>query len=329
MPAIWNTCKTQLRLGRSPYVRLMYMITGTVDEWEVRVLLANESPLHIEGVLYRQSAQLDHLGAGVWTCSVDYGIGDFQTTFNPIDGGSGTGGGGGGAGGSGSDGGVAPGPSSPIGPHVALSIGGRQQHVTQSLLHLRSAQKTGETRTVPDHKGAIGISDQGIEGCDIIVPELRWSETWTWNAAYITWEYIAILYRTVGRVNGRPMPGLARPDYNGRFRNFDPGEVMFLGCDIDEKGDGQAQAVYHFHAEPNVEGFKINADFEPVDKGGHEYLWVEYEREKDANNRVLVPRAVHVEEVGRPKDQHTDPGQHPDAEGHENRVDFLFLGIGR
>lgn len=330
MPEIWQTCKTQMRLGRTPHVRLMYMIRGTVDEWEARVLLATESPIHIEGVLYRQSAQLDHLGAGVWTCSVDYGIGDMQTAFNPIDGGAGTGGGGGGAGGSGSDGGHAPAPTSAIGPHVSLTIGARTMHITQALTSSPAALKKGDQRTPPNHEGAIGVDDnEGIKGCDIIVPDLRWSETWTWDAKFITWEYIAILFRMVGRVNGRPMPGMARPDYNGNFRNFDKGEVMFLGAEIDEKGDGQAQAVYHFHAEPNNYAFQLSDKWDPVFKGGHEYIWFEYERDKDRHNRLILPWAVHVEEVGRERETGTDPGKHPDADGYLNRVDFLFLGIGR
>ena len=33
-------------------------------------------------------------------------------------------------------------------------------------------------KTAADHKGAIGVTDHGVEGCEIVVPKFSWSETW-------------------------------------------------------------------------------------------------------------------------------------------------------
>ena len=55
------------------------------------------------------------------------------------------------------------------------TTGGRQK-ITQSLQTIHKYAPPG--KTAADHKGAIGVTDHGVEGCEIVVPKFSWSETW-------------------------------------------------------------------------------------------------------------------------------------------------------
>ena len=290
----------ETRTGRSPSARVMYFLRGTEDEREVRLLVLATAPVTYEGVLVRMSTEQKHLGGGVWTAWADYGLGEKQATTNPGAGGSGSG-----------DSGDSfqQGPGDPIGSHVRVSVGGRQQHITQSLYTAERAQKTTDTRALPNHKGTIGYSRHGVAGCDIPVPHLTWSETWSFDPRFITWFYVQQLRNLYGRVN------------NSQFRNFANGEVMFIGAEIEHKQTELTNIVFNFHAEENIGPYQLTPEFNPVNKDGHEYLWVEYEDSKDASNPLMVPRAVHVEVVGR-------PGLEDGVGFPSNEDNFLKLGIG-
>lgn len=320
MTQIFETAESdQAETGKSARLRKMYMVIGTREEPEVRALVFATSPKTYES-LTRQRIAHDHLGNNVWTCSVDYMYGDFQTDQNPMAGGGGGGpGGGGGGGGGGGNDGHQTGGNDPLGPHVTFDVGGRSQHVTSSLQTLQKKKKTGDSRAVSDHEGAIGVSKNGVEGCDIQVPAFTWSETWKFNPLFISWNYIRYRLRDFAfRVNG------VSEDltYDGTFRGFPPGEVMFLGATGEAEGFEFVKITYRFAAEENLTAVKLTPDFETFDKNGHEYVWVEYEDDTDVNNPIKVPRAVFVEEVGRQSDV-------VDAENFLNRRDFRFLGIGR
>jgi hypothetical protein len=183
---------------------------------------------------------------------------------------------------------------------------GGTQHITQALNNVTVlTSKTGSTTvtsagetiypsTQPSMNGAIGVDDNGVNGVDITIPALTWSESYDVPAAYVTSAYIKAVAGLTGSVN------------NASFRTFAAGEVLFTGCTgaqewDDQKGHGPWSLVFRFIASPNVTGQKIG-DITGIAKKGHEYLWVSYANEVSTSTLVKKPRAVYVNKVYRDGD---------------------------
>lgn len=165
------------------------------------------------------------------------------------------------------------------------TTGGRQK-VTQSLQTVH--KYAPPNKTAADHKGAIGVTDHGVEGCEIVVPKFSWSETWQLPIDTYNWAYSQTLKAITGKVN------------SDLFRGFPAGQVLFRGG----KGSGSSknptliEITYQFDQNDDVTAQSIG-DITGVDKAGWEYLWVHYIEEHDttADSLARRPDAVYVERV--------------------------------
>jgi hypothetical protein len=180
----------------------------------------------------------------------------------------------------------------------SFDTSGGMQHITQ-------AQATGSGGTLDFEKrypseatnmsGAIGVDDNGVNGVDIVVPQLTWTETYDVPSTYVTSNYIKSVASLTGSVN------------NGGFRGFAAGEVLFLGASgsqewDQEKGNGPWTLSFKFVASPNAEsGGTVPAitigSISGIQKKGHEYLWVRYESSVESNALFKKPKAVYVSKV--------------------------------
>jgi hypothetical protein len=146
-------------------------------------------------------------------------------------------------------------------------------------------------------KGAIGVEDGRVNGVDIVVPALQWSENYDVPARFVTDAYIRNIAILTGKVNA------------AEFRGFDAGEVLFVGAtgshDWDtEKGNSPCPLTFRFVASPNrgvgmtMESMSVG-DITGIEKMGHEYLWVRYSADVDATKQQVVrhPVAVYVNKV--------------------------------
>jgi hypothetical protein len=183
----------------------------------------------------------------------------------------------------------------------SFDTGGGTSHITQV------AGSPAETRypasgpnAAPDQKGAIGVDDSGVQGVDIVIPNLTWTETYDVPSQYVSSEYIVNLSKVTGTVN------------NASFRRFPAGEVLFLGAsgsqDWDEKkGDGPWTLSFKFIQSPNagpeqsIPALTIGS-ITGIQKKGHEYLWIRYEDNVEDSSLVKVPRFVYVNKVYREED---------------------------
>lgn len=183
---------------------------------------------------------------------------------------------------------------------------GGTQHITQALENVTvltsetgatTITSAGETKfpsSAPSMNGAIGVDDSSVNGVDVVVPALSWTETYDVPHSYITAAYIKGVAGLTGSVNK-----------NG-FRTFAAGEVLFMGCSgqqewDEQRGNGPWTLSFKFVASPNVTGQKIG-DITGVAKQGHEYLWVRYEDAVSSNQLVKKPKAVYVNKVYREGD---------------------------
>jgi hypothetical protein len=177
-----------------------------------------------------------------------------------------------------------------------FDTGGGSQKITQSLATVGMFAPPGFT--APDFQGAIGVSDDKVEGAEIVDRKYQFTETHTFLNSAVTDAYKLALFRLTGRVN------------NATFKNFAAGESLFMGASGSKRGDGLWSITFRFNCSPNVTGLEIGGEFSSgygggsgaisgIDKAGWDYLWVRYADFEDSVGTSLVKRpvAAYVERV--------------------------------
>lgn len=193
----------------------------------------------------------------------------------------------------------------------SFDTGGGTQHVTQAIGS--DSLPDGEQRfhtgspAAPNMFGAIGVDGDSVNGVDIIIPQLTWTESYDVPNQYVSTSYIKTVSSLTGTVN------------NAAFRTFAAGEVLFAGASgsqqwDSDKGDGPWNLSYKFIASPNqgsgktLPAITVGA-ITGVEKDGHDYLWVRYEDSVSNDTLFKRPKFVYVNKVYR-------------------RADFSKLGLG-
>lgn len=295
MPLTWiednsSRSATIVRLGRratSSYQK-SYKVFGTTDDLTVH----SEANARITGELAywqypgnpsvqlrAESYSVSYLGDDAWQVTISYekqGAEDDEQT-------------------------------DPLKRSRSFDTSGGSQHITQALENVTvltgktgstTITTNGETKFPPDTavsmNGAIGVDGQSVNGVDIVVPALSWTETYDVPHQYVTAGYIKAVAGLTGSTN------------KAAFRTFAAGEVLFMGCSgaqewDDQKGMGPWTLSYKFVASPNVTAQKIG-DITGINKKGHQYLWVRYEDAVSANILIKKPAAVYVNTVYREGD---------------------------
>ncbi len=194
----------------------------------------------------------------------------------------------------------------------SFDTSGGTAHITQGIVDADFSQ--GDQRyaapgapAAPTLGGAIGVDGDSVNGVDIVIPSLTWTETYDVPHRYVTAIYIKSIGQLTGTVN------------NAAFRTFPAGEVLFMGCSgsqewDSDKGDGPWSLSYKFAQSPNAgNGQTLPAitvgDITGITKRGHEYMWIRYEDNVSSNTLIKKPRSVYVNRVYR-------------------QADFSLLGIG-
>jgi hypothetical protein len=178
--------------GEDPTTELIYMVSGTEDDNEVRSLVASTSPTDYTG-LVRDRFSIEHLGGGVWECKVQY----VKLTSEA---------------------------------QYAFDTGGGTQHITQSLANVQRRAAPGFV--APNYFGAIGVSEVRVEGTDIAVPVFNFTETHRIANSVVTASYKLGLFRLTGKVNDNTFKGFARGEVlflgaSGSKSGFDHWEITF------------------------------------------------------------------------------------------------------
>jgi hypothetical protein len=280
------------RRGRSVY-RRSYKLFGSTDDIEVHAYVNQtltagglfwDYPGAGDQRLQAESYTLEYLGGDAWGLTVDYakeGGADDDTQTDPLR------------------------------RSRSFDTGGATQHITQGLpvgsgetLDFEKRYPATGSNSAPNQSGAIGVDGNNVQGVDIVVPALQWTETYDVPSQYVSTNYIKALAKLTGTVN------------SAAFRGFPAGEVLFVGAsgaqDWDaDKGDGPWQLSFKFvqspNAGPNTSG-QNPSDTLPaitigsitgIEKGGHEYLWVRYEDAVASNALIKNPRHVYVNPVYR------------------------------
>jgi len=183
----------------------------------------------------------------------------------------------------------------------SFDTSGGSQHITQAIPFGSGESLDFERRFPPEaanQSGAIGVDGNSVNGVDIVVPALTWTETYDVPHQYVTASYIKSTAFLTGTIN------------NATFRTFAAGEVLFMGCSgnqewDDQRGNGPWSLSYKFVASPNAggQGATLPAitigSITGIEKRGHDYLWVRYEDSVSSNALIKLPKAVYVDRVYR------------------------------
>lgn len=242
--------------GDDPRAELFYTVQGTSEEWEAHNALLEEAPELFD---FMNNGQ-DFLERGN-SRVVLVGENLFKYAVEYI---------------------------SPI--EFTFETGGGNLHAVQSLETVGKYTRSGPP---PPTNRFVGVTDDGVEGVDLIVPAYKFSETHTWPSKdAVTPEYRRVLRNLTGKVNG------------SAFKKYEKGEVLFLGATGARRAGGPWKVTYYFAVELNRENLTVGTgddEIVGIRKEGWQYLWVRY---KDAVRTVegkkwltKVPVAAFVERV--------------------------------
>jgi hypothetical protein len=246
-----NYLSRKFTLGNQAGRELVFDIVGTNDEAEVRTLILGTAPGGYLGLAI-EAVDAEPLGGNVWKGYARY--------VRIID-----------------------------DDEYTFDTGGGTQRITQSLETINSYAPSG--LTAPDFGGAIGVSDDRVEGVDVTIPAYQFTETHRIAAATVDTSYRVALAGLTGRYN------------NDTFRGFAAGEVVFKGAAGTKRaGDDFWSITFRFEVSANVSGLSIGGM--TIDKLGQHYLWVRYADYADTAASALVKRpvAAYVERVSEPGD---------------------------
>lgn len=229
---------------------LVYDILNTDDEEEVRTLIQGVAPLIYLSQLLR-GISAEPQGGGVWKGYARYNGFENNNEYT-------------------------------------FDTTGGTARVTQSYATISSYAPAG--LTAPNFNGAIGVSEDRVEGVDVPSPVFQFSETYQFAEGAVTLAYKLALFNLTGRFNDAAFKGLAA------------GECLFLGASGGKRGDEQWSITFRFAGSPNVTGLSIGGM--TIDKLGWDYLWFRYADYQDSSAVALVKRPVsaHVDRVHLPGD---------------------------
>ncbi len=255
--------------------------SGVEDYDAVMALALASNPAVFRGLL-RKNIKRRPLGFDNWLVTVEYGVGD-QTSQTSQSG----------QGGEGSSSPPTP-DTTEITPDVySFRIGADRVHITQSLeTRYRRTAADGANPGVgsaPDEGGAIGVTDDGVQGCEKVVGHMSWAKTV--RRASLTLAFVRTVSNMVGKTNSAP------------FYGFPAGSLMYMGCEPSTVEvsfpDGPVTVWSLTHQFDHFEN-RINLSAGGItfpEKRGHDYVWFRYAPSTDGNVRTQEPIAGYVERV--------------------------------
>jgi len=168
----------------------------------------------------------------------------------------------------------------------AFDTTGGTQHITQALSTV-AVYPDPAIGVASDWQGAIGVTDDGVQGVDIVAPQMAYEETHQIAHATVIGGLVGIIHSLTAKVNNAP------------FKGFAAGELLFLGATgRRRKTEDFWTITFKFQASRNATAIVVG----PVtvtSKDGWDYLDVEYETAEDETASMLIkkPIAARVQRV--------------------------------
>jgi len=171
----------------------------------------------------------------------------------------------------------------PANVNFSFDTTGGTSHISQSFA--TRAYATPGAGSIPTFNGSIGVTRDGVDGVDLVIPTLKFSEEHKFDASIITDAWVANIAAATGTVNSLP------------WRAFAGQQVLFHGVSGNSEPDGYVNVTFNFEVGVNATGLSVAGAI--VDKYAWDYLWVYSTEQLDSvNNRIYMkPQFVYVETV--------------------------------
>ena len=142
----------------------------------------------------------------------------------------------------------------------------------------------GDPPTAPYTGGAIGITKDLVEGCDIDGGPLSFSKRVYLDS--LTDDQVKRLVEAKDCCNSRP------------WRLWDTGQVRFKGATGGDQGRNNVELTLDFLVDVNITDLYIGT-IGPISKRAHEYLWVHHKEFEDPVSHTITkkPAYAYVERV--------------------------------
>jgi hypothetical protein len=236
--------------AKPPSESRIYIADGEFDPLVVKSYAYGGSPAfvtHPEAVLFRQDIQVDPLGYRLFRVTVPYAPKkDEQGEFS-----------------------------------FNFDTTGGQIHIKASKSTVNRYAATGSPA---DHKQAIGVHGDNVDGVDIVIPAMKIDCQFSHPLGVVTLNYGFFLAEITGRVNSDMIFGRQ------------PGEILFLGARGSDGTTAPATLNYSFAYEKNLAGLVFGA-INGVQKDGWDYVWLEFEGQVSNGKPARPPKQVNVERV--------------------------------
>lgn len=242
-----------------------YMVYETTDEYTAYALVALTAPMS-DGFLVRNSIQLKHIEIDIWEATVDYVTPEKQKKdpdIGQID--------------------------------WDFDTTGGTQHITSSYATIAEYTAPGWNR-IP-FQGAIEAAKKKhgweVKGTDVVTPKLEISCTTSFAPNVITIDWIKAVARMTGKTN------------DAVWKTFDIGEMLFMGARIKAKYREKTTITFSFSASENItaaHNLLIPGDdgapgWGPIEKKGHEHMWIYFINVEDQNRVLMRPKQVNIEKI--------------------------------
>lgn len=232
-----------------------YLVFGSENEQYVYEQVRFETPTVYQGMV-RSSIKLTPRGyPGYWDLTVDYKT----VVIDPP---------------------AAPEPGEYLGPNFSFRTSGGTTKITQSLETISRTRRAGAAK---NHKQAIGVTKDGVEGCEIISrsPEISIEL----RMPFVTMDHFDVWNELTGKVNA------------DKFLGFHAGEVLYGGADARSNNAESWTVTHTFLLSANKANIVISDEITVPEKKGWEYIWVEYSESVVGGNRIRRPEQANVEKV--------------------------------
>ena len=233
-------------VGDSRDFTIQYTISNQPDIDAATALLQKTAPTRV-GIMWPHHYSVEPIASGTWTGKAIY------QPAKPLD-----------------------------KPTFSIEIGTASVKATQSL---QTMGRYGTDSSVPDFKGAIGVTKEGVEGVDIMVPTITWNERQLLPNSQVNQSYIKTLLNTTAKMN------------DAQFRIFASGEALFLGGTLAQSTERDGwEANFRWLGSPNDSNIAVGG-ITVAQKLGHDYLWIKYNENSSNGATVKIPKYAFVERV--------------------------------
>jgi hypothetical protein len=235
---------------RNDGAMIPYRLSGEWDAETARAYAIASTPRTF-GVWFRKDLRMTGQGGGIWDIDVEYSTPEKQEPQ--------------------------------AGAYKwAFDTTGQTKKVTQAITHVATYAAPG--RSAIDHHGAIGVTDDSVEGVDVPDRAFKWPETWQLPLGSYGFFYSTILGELTGRVN------------NTYFRGFPAYTVRFDGATggPSQQDPTLLEITFNFSVSPSETDLVVG-DITGINKLGWDYLWVRYESTDDDTAKKTTPKPIQVE----------------------------------